>query len=128
MNVESLINKVSKFYWSPNHPSTYHFQHGEVRAGLGLIAHNDYAAFNIAYASAGNLDTLKAHLRATEVWAVFTKFTDQIVGEATLGEWITLYQPPEFAVWYKYNRAEVNINAQRAINTALRTLHRVRQI
>ncbi len=128
MSVESLIVKVSKFYWSPNHPSTYHLRHGEFTAGLGLIAHHDYAAFNIAYAAVGKLESLHEHLAATALWSLFTKHTDQQVGEATLGEWITLYQPPEFEVWYKNNREEVNSNAQRSIDKALRSLHRIRQI
>lgn len=73
-SLRSLLLKLAKFHWSPNHPSTYtisHSEHGKP-VGLGLIAMKNPASFNLVYAEMnGELDTALKQMQAVTLFAGF---------------------------------------------------------
>lgn len=63
--LSEIISKLCKFYWSEEPPENYVLSNG---AGLGRIAKQDYAAFNLAWKfSNGALQTFDEHKAAVVV-------------------------------------------------------------
>ncbi len=113
MTFKDLCNRLRKFYWSDKHPSSYVICHPAIEnrvAGIGSIAHECYAAFNLAYALTGkNLHTLQGQR------AMVDKFTQlqtdcrltQIVDGAELSDTILVLDQEAFGVWYTDNRQHI---------------------
>lgn len=103
-DVNQLYAKLSRFYWSPKHPSEYVIRlYGKI-AGVGLIAHQDYAAFNYAWAATHlSLDTEAGQRAATFSFVAAQQITKLAVEDADLGWQMTRQSLPEFKLWYAAN-------------------------
>lgn len=105
--VQELTEKLSNFYWSPNHPSTYVLRYPEDTSfGLGKIAHLDYAAFNLTWAATkGVLNTPAEHMKACEFFRGAHTFVNQVTlqGEK-LETWLTLLTQEQFFALVEANK------------------------
>jgi hypothetical protein len=110
MYIKALIQKLSKFYWTPMPPEHYTITVLGKKAGIGLVAWQDYAAFNYAWAA----NTLDLNTEAGQVvmlreWALARSFTSVPVLGQELSWFFTSQTLPEFRVWYMDNRQEVGL-------------------
>lgn len=104
MNVKDLYVKLSKFYWSPEHPGSYTIKLAGQIAGIGLIAHQDYAAFNYAWAvHYKDLHSEAGHRAAIADWLAMRKFTDSKVLDSDLSWQLTRQNQESFKQWYAIN-------------------------
>lgn len=122
--LKRLITKLEKFYWSPRLPETYVLPGGQ---GLGRIAGQNYAAFNLVWAT-HRLESEQDHLDAVKLFARLGTFTAQKVGDCELQDWITLQTPTEFAAWYTSNRHIVNPGVRPTIEAAINAVGRLQAI
>lgn len=104
MTAEQWLTKLSKYYWSPEHPSSYTFKgkNGEV-VGIGTLAAKDFGAFNIVWASHRVINTPQIHLKCIQDWCLMTTHTSLELDGATLGTWLTLLNMNEFMGWLAKN-------------------------
>lgn len=110
MYIKALIQKLSKFYWTPMPPEHYTITVLGKKAGIGLVAWQDYAAFNYAWAA----NTLDLNTEAGQVimvmeWGLARSFTSVPVLGQELSWFFTSQTLPEFRVWYMDNRQEVGL-------------------
>lgn len=98
---KALLNQLTKFYWSPHHPSTYVIEN----AGVGNIAHHDYGAFNLIWAGYP-LETIDQQKEAVAAFAVQSTMNDQLIGDTPLGDLLTLISMQQLPILYM-NHAEV---------------------
>lgn len=108
MDIKALIQKLSKFYWTPMPPEHYTITVLGKKAGIGLVAWQDYAAFNYVWAA----NTLDLNTEAGQVimvreWNLARSFTSVPILGQELSWYLTSKSLPEFRVWYKGNRHEV---------------------
>jgi len=108
--IKSMVINLAKFYWSPLHPSMYVTTglNGQP-AGVGLIAHNNYAAFNVVWAT-HPLVTYEDHRNGVMSWSQLNQQLDCKVGLMPLDFAITSKTREGFREWYKVNRSEVHVN------------------
>lgn len=99
--VKALITKLSNYYWSPRHPSTYLIDVEGRVAGAGLLAKDDYAAFNLAWLKRnGKLETQSDHFAFVRTFIDAKVFTSLTVGGMELSWALTSKTEPEFVQWY----------------------------
>jgi hypothetical protein len=105
--LEKLLTKLSKFWWSDRHPNDYLIRDQEKVVGVGLLARQSYAAFNLAYAAIGKEPELKpAQLELVSIWPFSVQLTMVQCDGYTVGDKATLCTPLEFVEWYESsNRA-----------------------
>lgn len=115
LDVKELCDRLSRYHWSPQPPSTYTLGQGR---GLGAIAHNCYGTFNLIWAT-HELDTTEQHLTAIKAFSVQRTHSEQVVKGAAISDWMTLLNPAELAVWYRSNGVYVNIHTRQNIEKAL---------
>lgn len=108
MEIKSLVAKLSKFYWSPNHPQTYTLRGADGKhKGVGNIAHHDYGAFNLAWAEVQDQwKTPQEQVAFVARFAEWRTVTGIIVDKYPLREWATLLTPAEFKVFL--DTADIN--------------------
>ena len=96
--VKQLLAKLSNFYWSPEHPSHYVLQLDNGREkGVGLIAYQNYGAFNLAWGSnQGRADTEDHHITLAIDFSKYRRYTAYKMGEQTVGDWACMLRPKEF--------------------------------
>lgn len=102
MEVKDLVTKLSKYYWSPLHPSNYTIKNlnNSKPCGIGLIAHTDYAAFNLAWTVCeGKWNTMAYQLRLVTEFERFKLTTPTLVAGFPLSEWFCLFKPTEALHW-----------------------------
>lgn len=101
-NLKELLDKLHKFYWSPEHPSHYTINNpgNNLPCGIGCIARRDYAAFNLAWAASnGKWKTMEDQRRLCKDFTIFEESTSKVVAGFPLSEWVYLYTPAEFHKW-----------------------------
>lgn len=119
LQVQTLLERLSKYYWSDNHPGSYLLDLGNgPKAGLGLVAHLNYAAFSLTWATC-KLETKDDHLSAVRYFTKLSVLLNQEVSGCSLTDHITLRTPQEFAAWYSQNRSLVNPALRKPIEDAL---------
>lgn len=100
--VDSLWAKLSKFHWSPQHPSSYtvaHPEHGG-QVGLGVIAMRDPASFNLVYAELdGELKTILQHTEAIKLFVGYGCLLQTGEARLDISDQITLLTLDEFREW-----------------------------
>jgi len=96
--VQELFQQLSKFYWSPKHPSEYVLDTPAGRHGIGAIAHLDYAAFNLTWAAKRGVITTSAdHVEACKYFRMAHVFVNQVqIKGEPLETWITLLNQEQF--------------------------------
>lgn len=100
--IRAMYEKLSRFYWSPQHPAAYTIEHPSNgrAAGLGLLAMQSPAAFNLAYiAVGGKLDTLDDHIHAVTLFTGYRNLVEEEVNKQPLSSWILLMSAREFKNW-----------------------------
>jgi hypothetical protein len=115
LEVKTLLEKLSKPYWSSVHPSFYVLPSG---AGLGKLAMQDCAAFNLVWATC-KLNTREDHVYAVNRFTEISAGLRQEVSGYSLSDHIMLRTPQEFAVWYSSHKGQVNPVARKPIEDAL---------
>lgn len=100
--VKTLLNRLTKFYWSDNPPESYVILNPTTKehCGIGLIASQNYGAFNLTWASStGDWRTFAGQ---TQLCVDFTRnkpITQHKVNGVMLLEYLCLYQQKEFINW-----------------------------
>lgn len=117
--VRALIDKLMDFYWSPLEPSSYVIpvvsEGRKTTAGIGLIARQDWAAWNLTYKRFGGVFNNVARMREAVVYfralrstfAVDRYHLDEIVDGGPLRFFVTVLSEAEFSVWYDIHRHEI---------------------
>lgn len=102
------IKSGTYLWWSPESPATYVLG---TLVGLGYVAHHDYAAFNVAWASY-DLDAIQLRdelmERQVKALAMFNRqrpLNKALVHNIPLGSWLTILNQVEFRAWAKENQA-----------------------
>lgn len=130
MDLKALIDKLSKFYWSKAHPSTYTLTHpvSGAKVGLGVIAHKNYAAFNLTVAiHNGKLNSLSEHSKASSTFGSIRFFLEDGEHDEVSGM-LTLLSLEKFRKWYISNAQSVSPKFRPWIEDALtntKTIHEI---
>lgn len=98
MDVNELITKCSKFYWSPEHPSRYTLTnpHNNKPCGVGLVAHQDWAAFNLAWAAnKGQWNTLADQHNLVTGFQKYKEYTGLPMDKLELRDWVCMLTPEQ---------------------------------
>ena len=110
--IDTMITQLSRYWWSPRHPSTYLTTGANGRpAGLGLLAHENPAAFNVVW-SIQPLVTFEDHKSAIMVWSQLNRQLDCRAGNEYLDWAITSRTREEFKSWYKLNKIHIRIETR----------------
>lgn len=110
--IKDMITTLSRYWWSPRHPSTYTITGANGQpAGIGLLAHENPAAFNVCWAT-HPLVTFNDHKNAIMVWSQLNRQLDVRVGHEYLDFSITSRTREEFREWYKINRVHVKLDTR----------------
>lgn len=119
--LSEIISKLCKFYWSEEPPENYVLNNG---AGLGRIAKQDYAAFNLAWKfSNGALQTFDEHKAAVVVFVAIQKsgILDRPVEDGNqLRDLVTLNSASSFESWYVSYKHKLDDEVTGFIDFALR--------
>jgi hypothetical protein len=109
---KEMINTLSRYWWSPKHPSSYTVRGANGQpAGIGLLAHENPAAFNICWAI-HPLVTFNDHRNAIMSWSQLNRQLDVRVGNEHLDFAITSRTREEFKLWYKLNRPHIRLETR----------------
>ena len=113
--VIGLVSRLSRFYWSPRPPETYHdFLEGR-DIGIGRIAHKNYAAFNVAWALTPMPVTIDDYKRGISYYFEISQCTHLPVDQADLSWYLTSQSQREFVTWYRKFRKHLK-PAQRLLD------------
>ena len=93
--VQALLSKLQKFYWSPQHPSTYVLPQG---VGLGSVAHQNYAAFSVAWATCNKLQSPLDHKAGIQTFRYMQTASHVAWNGFTMQDLIQLCTPAELKV------------------------------
>jgi hypothetical protein len=89
--VSKLVSNLARFYWSPNHPSNYVIKHDGQTRGVGVIAHKDYGAFNLAWGECrGRWKTHADQVNLVTSFSKYQAYTPLPVNNEPLGDWLVL--------------------------------------
>lgn len=93
-----MCDRLADYHWSPNHPSTYVLPaEGGGTKGIGLIAHRDYGAFNLAWADVeGKCSTVEEQTVIITKFSIYQKHTGHLINEVPLGDWLCFLKPNGF--------------------------------
>ena len=131
ISVRQLCEKLAHFYWSPMHPDTYLVKHPHTGAdiGIGRIAHECYASFNLAYLTVGrNLSNINQHNLAIQNFiAAKRELAAEIEGHP-LSSYVLVMSEREFQAWYAKNKASIPTEACICIDRAFHNVHKLREI
>lgn len=107
--LDTLIKKLIKYHWSPDPPYTYTINIAGKTAGLGLIAMNCPAAFNIAWAaSGGDLSTYAAQRGAVVVYSKASLLLNHNISRSiSVEDLATLMSQKEFGSWLSKHEEEL---------------------
>lgn len=107
--VRNLLNRLTKFYWSENPPETYVIKNptsGE-HCGIGLIASQNYGAFNLTWVSSKGEDNWRTFAGQTTLCVDFTRnkpITQHKVNGVCLVDYLCLYSQKEFTNWMRIEK------------------------
>lgn len=97
--VKAMLHRLSNFYWSPNHPSTYVVTRGPTKGlyGIGLIASQSYGAFNLTWAtSKADWATVAGQAQICDEFQRHKPITERKIRGVYLLDYLTLYKPKAF--------------------------------
>jgi len=105
--VKMLLNKLGKFYWSDEVPETYTILNpttGE-KCGIGLIASQNYGAFNLTWAAfKGDWHTFAGQTTLCVEFSKNKPITQHKVGGVMLVDYLCLYSQSEFVNWMRVEK------------------------
>lgn len=115
--LSTLLRNLTSFWWSTLHPDAYRFNGN---TGIGVIAKEDYAAFNIAWALHAPLDTREAHVRAIPDFnRARIVLNEQVGTDLMLRDAVTLMSMPVFLNWYAKNRSSISLAGRSLLDRLL---------
>lgn len=132
--VEKLIERLSIFYWSRYAPEKYVIKHPQTgkNAGLGVIARQNYAAFNLTVAlMRGSISSITEQNNACNAFGAIKQALETCDKDERVSGYITLLSLDEFSEWFKQERHTVPEELCIWIGNAIRhsttdMLHKVR--
>ena len=111
-DIKEMINTLSRYWWSPRHPSTYTVTGANGKpAGIGLLSHENPAAFNICWAI-HPLVTFNDHKVAIMDWSQLNRQLDVRIGHEHLDFVITSRTREQFKAWYRVNKVHIRLETR----------------
>ena len=111
-DLKEMIVRLSNCYWSPRPPQTYLTVGANGQpAGLGLLAHENVAAFNITWAICP-LVTFEHHKVAIMHWSQLNRQLDVRIGHEHLDFVITSRTREQFKAWYRVNKVHIRLETR----------------
>lgn len=100
--VRAMCTRLAKYYWSPQEPHNYVIVGETGVKGIGLIAHKNFGAFNLAWAERGGawVTELDQTLLVTE-FSKFQGLTHYKVNGVAVEDWLCLLNPYNFSFLLK---------------------------
>lgn len=125
--VKRLVAKLQQWYWSPMPPESYVVHTAAGNVGVGLIAHKNYAAFNLIWLSLP-LSTRQDMQVANTAFMLMSLVTKVIIGNDTVGDHILTKTPQEFKLWYEANRAAFSQPASFTLDKVFENAKKLHQL
>lgn len=95
--VGRLVKMLTRFHWSPNHPSTYTIDIDGTPRGIGRIAAKNYGAFNLAWGACdGKWETKAEQSALVTSFSKYSSMTIHTVNKEPVGDWACLLGPKGF--------------------------------
>lgn len=95
--VARMVERLTHFHWSPNHPSTYTLEIDGSARGIGKIADKNYGAFNLAWgACKGKWQTKEDQHSLVTTFSKYQPITSLLVNGEPVGDWTCLLPPQAF--------------------------------
>lgn len=112
-----LCEKLAKWHWSPEFPTSYVTPQG---AGLGKVAFDNPAAFNLAWLRhSKQLTTIDDHKAAVNYFVTVGRILDTpLINKHPIDIFVTTLSAPAFKIVYDRNRATLPANVSSIIDLA----------
>ena len=95
--VQAMWDRLANYHWSPKHPSEYVLRTEDKVRGIGLIAQNNYGAFNLAWASVeGRCGDLAEHTEIITRFSRYQTVTTHMLNDVPLSDWLCFLRPNGF--------------------------------
>jgi hypothetical protein len=122
MDFKQLFKKLSNYYWSPKHPSSYVLQLADgAEKGIGLLAHQNYGAFNLSWGSnQGRWESDADQLRLITGFSKYRVYSEMLMGKQKVGDWTCMLKPEAFLVQVCKTPVEKPVVQQELIQIAMR--------
>jgi len=114
--MEKLLNSLINWHWSPHYPTTYTLPDG---SGLGKIAMNNPAAFNLTWAKYGKLETIDDHRNAVGFFAITSSRLDGLGYDHKLVNYATMRTQVEFREFYIQARLTLPKHVSDVLDSAM---------
>ena len=125
--IKTLVAKLQQWHWSPRPPESYVFRTAAGKVGIGLIAHKNYAAFNLIWLSQP-LSTRQDMQAANTAFRLMSLVTKVIVENDTVGDHILTKTPQEFKLWYEGHRAVFSKPVSASLDKVFENAKKLHQI
>ena len=112
--VRKLVKKLGQFYWSLQLPQHCVLPDG---SGIGRIAYDDMAAFNLAWCYHRPTDQA-GHSKAITSAVLLRNVLDVKHGTLTLRDAVMLLSPDAFSIWLSKYRSTIETSLYEFIATA----------
>jgi agmatine/peptidylarginine deiminase len=128
INPSNLLDRLTKWHWSPLHPDTYTFQNNHERAGIGRIAHECYGTFNLTWLATGRkIETRDHHLDAIKFFCTMRPLIAMVeVDKQPLSSYMLLMRERQFLAWALAHRGQIPIEILNTIMSVMNDADRVR--
>lgn len=95
--IATMVGKLASYHWSPEHPSRYTITLEGRERGIGVIAHKNYGAFNLAWGTCnGKWQTREEQHALVVSFSKFQALTDLPLHKEPVGDWACLLRPDKF--------------------------------
>lgn len=96
--IARMVDKLTHYHWSPEHPSTYIINIDNQERGIGVIAHKNYGAFNLAWgACKGKWETREEQHTLVVSFSKYQALTSTLINGEPVGDWACLLKPKGFS-------------------------------
>ena len=96
--IKTMCDRLANYHWSPKHPSEYVIKSpdGQTR-GIGIIAQNNYGAFNLAWAAVeGKCKTMEEHVEIITKFSGYQAVTTLTLNDVPISDWLCFLRPNAF--------------------------------
>lgn len=137
-DINGMLKRLSLYWWSDRHPSTYVFSKDYKTMGVGLMAGQSFAAFNLCYVlTDGGIESSlageEAHRTFLRLWGKAKAISELPYGDGHLSDVITMLTPAEFLTWHTTANLESYTDDQRnylkavcsAVSLRLQSMERI---
>jgi hypothetical protein len=122
MDFKKLFEKLSNYYWSPEHPSSYVLQlENGAERGIGLLAHQNYGAFNLSWGSnQGRCETDDDQTKLITGFSKYRVYAEMPMGKQKVGDWTCMLKPEAFLAQLAKTPVAKPVVQQELIQIAMR--------